>query len=78
MKYKALVGIDEAGGQHGIVWASHGEFEDMNAGKGFGYDTDRDRYFLEEPTGPELHRISEFVLKNHSTGETYSLMETVA
>ncbi|TPI29004.1 hypothetical protein FJ414_26675 [Mesorhizobium sp. B3-1-6] len=74
MQYKTVMAVDATGGQHEIVWATRGDFMDMNAAEGLGYESAGGRYFLGHIDGPELHRVSESVLENHSTGETYSLV----
>jgi hypothetical protein len=71
MGYKALVGLDENGKLHGIVWFSAGTRPDVNAAAGEGEAVDR--FFLEDPKGRELERVSDNVLKDPSTGLTYTI-----
>lgn len=75
MQHKGLVAFDAAGNRQGIIWVTRGDFADMNAAEGVGNSSAGGRYFLGHIDGPELHLVSEYVLENHATGETYSLVK---
>ncbi|ESW67741.1 hypothetical protein NKK52_19730 [Mesorhizobium sp. C277A] len=74
MQYKNLVALNAAGEHQIIVWAFRGEFKDMNAENGHGWEASSGRYFLGDIDGPEVKRVSELAIENPATGDMFSLV----